>query len=98
MPEGAEAEVRERLNEVVDPELGIGIVDLGLVYRVAVAGGAVTVEMTLTARGCPLGDAITKGVRRKLLEVPGVTAVDVRLVWEPAWTPDLINPILLGGS
>lgn len=87
-----EADVRAALKQVIDPELGVNIVDLGLVYGIAIAGAAVTVTMTMTTPACPLGeylkDLVGAGVRR---EVPAVEAVDVSLVWQPPWSPDLIS-------
>src|SRR5262249_44521917 len=76
------------LGDVVDPELGMSIVALGLVYDVRIAGGAVDVTMTLTAPGCPLHDLMTDWVRGALARVPGVEQVRVELTFEPPWTPD----------
>ncbi|NLG08985.1 MAG: metal-sulfur cluster assembly factor [Deinococcales bacterium] len=79
--------VLEALHAVIDPELGLDVVSLGMVYAVTVAGGAVGVEMTLTTPGCPLHASIEADVRRVLGEVPGVDDVSVQLVWDPPWTP-----------
>ena len=72
---------------VVDPELGLSVVDLGLVYGIAVTGGAVRVTMTLTAPGCPLHALIGDWARRAVLAVPGVETVEVELTFDPPWTP-----------
>lgn len=93
-PAGLEArqdEVYQQLKRVIDPELGVSIIKLGLVYDLAIADGAVTVTMTLTTRGCPLGDAITHGVEAVLYELPWVDDVDVRIVWDPPWNPKMIR-------
>ncbi|MCK6563546.1 MAG: metal-sulfur cluster assembly factor [Dehalococcoidia bacterium] len=77
----------ETLREVIDPELGISIVDLGLVYDVSFDDGDVLVTMTLTSPGCPLGPVIRGEAYAKLKTVPGVKDVDVRIVWSPPWDP-----------
>lgn len=79
--------LREVLHAVIDPELGIDIVNLGMVYRICVERGHVQVEMTLTTPGCPLHGSIRADVERVLLQVPGVDTVTVDLVWDPPWTP-----------
>jgi metal-sulfur cluster biosynthetic enzyme len=80
-----------QLCRVIDPELGLSIIKLGLVYGLRVEDGAVTVTMTLTTRGCPLQAAITEGVRKVVAELPWVRSVDVQLVWEPAWHPGMMR-------
>jgi metal-sulfur cluster biosynthetic enzyme len=80
--------LREMLREVIDPEIGLNIVDLGLVYDVRLADGLAVVRMTLTTPGCPLGGYIDDAIRQCLWDAPGVDDVDVRIVWEPAWDPD----------
>ena len=87
-----EAEVLEALNAVQDPELGLGIVDLGLVYDVQLEGEAVRVTMTFTAEGCPMADALEDGVRRVLAALPGVTQVELQVTWTPPWRPEFIAP------
>lgn len=85
-------EVLEALNAVQDPELGLGIVDLGLVYDVEIEAEAVRVTMTFTVEGCPMGEAIEEGVRRVLLALPGVTHAEVTVTWSPPWRPEFIDP------
>lgn len=85
--------IREALRAVIDPEIGLDIVTLGMVYEVAInEEGKVFIEMTLTSRGCPLGPHIVQGVQSAVGELSGVSAVEVELVWDPAWSPDLIDP------
>lgn len=94
MPAGVEAlqdAVYQQLKRVIDPELGQSIIKLGLVYDIAVDAGAVTVTMTLTTRGCPLGEAITRGVETVVRELPWVRTVRTEIVWDPPWTPAMIR-------
>lgn len=87
--EPTEAGVTELLHEVIDPELGINIVDLGLLRGVAVApGGAVRIVTTLTTPACPLGPYITEQITDLLNQVTTITDVDVEVVWSPPWDPD----------
>jgi metal-sulfur cluster biosynthetic enzyme len=81
------------LGEVHDPETGLNIVDLGLVYGLEADPFTrqVYVKLTLTTRACPMGEAIQEGVRRRLSRVPGVPGVTVELVWDPPWTPERIS-------
>ena len=86
--------VREALREVDDPEAGMNIVDLGLVYGVDVTPGAVHVDLTMTTAACPMTDMIVDQVREVATAiVPVGTTVDVRLVWDPPWTPDKMTGI-----
>jgi metal-sulfur cluster biosynthetic enzyme len=82
----------DALREVKDPELGINVVDLGLVYDVEIEDGSARVTMTLTSPGCPAGGQILTGVQQKAGSVEGVDAATVNLVWKPFWTPDRIDP------
>ena len=81
------------LRAVLDPELGMSIVDLGLVYGVEVRDATVRVTMTLTTPGCPLQGAMTGWVREAVMLVPGVENVDVELTFDPPWTPERIQPL-----
>ncbi len=86
--------VREALRQVDDPEAGMNIVDLGLVYGIEVADGAVRVDLTMTTAACPMADMIVDQAREAIgAVVPPGTAVDVRLVWDPPWTPDKMTGI-----
>jgi radical SAM protein len=90
-PAVSERAVLQALGTVLDPELGMSIVDLGLVYDVRIENGAVEITMTLTAPGCPIHDVMPDWVRAAIMRVPGVEAVDVTLTFEPPWTPDRIR-------
>ena len=87
--EPSSAVLEDLLRDVIDPEIGINIVDLGLVYDVNLASdGMVAITMTLTTPGCPLGGYITDSINDTLDGVPGVADVDVRIIWDPPWDPD----------
>jgi metal-sulfur cluster biosynthetic enzyme len=91
-----EDSVREELKKVVDPELFVNIVDLGLVYLVdlqARQDGAtdVRIEMTMTSPMCPAGPQLIGGCKQVLQQLPGVGSVDVKVVMEPPWTPDRMS-------
>ncbi|WP_084591393.1 metal-sulfur cluster assembly factor [Ureibacillus sinduriensis] len=80
------------LENVIDPELGIDIVNLGLVYEVDLdEEGLATVTMTLTSMGCPLGPVIVDQVNTALGELPEVKKVDVNIVWQPTWSKDMMS-------
>jgi metal-sulfur cluster biosynthetic enzyme len=82
-------DVLEGLKNVYDPEIGINIVDLGLVYDADISdGGDVLVTMTLTSLGCPLGPVIMQEVNNALKDLPGIGGTDVKLVWTPPWSPE----------
>lgn len=83
--------VLETLRQLIDPEIGCNIVDLGLIYDVAITGGAVTVTMTLTTPGCPMHDSISYGVKNALLDLEGVQDVEVAVVWDPPWNPGMMS-------
>lgn len=93
MADDLEEEVTRRLRKLIDPELGLNVVDLGLIYGVELDGraGELRIDMTLTTRGCPLEGFMVEGARNALSDIPGIGRVDVRLVWDPPWTPDRIN-------
>ena len=82
-------EVLDALRSVIDPELGISVVDLGLVRGISVdaADGAVQIELTLTSPMCPLGPEIVAAVRAAAVALPAVSAAEVQLVWSPLWDP-----------
>jgi len=96
-PADLEPLVWEALKTCYDPEIPVNIVDLGLVYDMAIsdeAGGAkrIDVKMTLTAPGCGMGTTIAADARLKLLGLPGVADANVDVVWDPPWTPQMISP------
>ncbi len=84
-------QVYQALRNVYDPELGINIVDLGLVYDVEIADGAVHIEYTLTTMGCPIGPLIEQQMQQLLAGVEGVETVDAELVLRPAWSPEMMS-------
>ncbi|MGX7195098.1 metal-sulfur cluster assembly factor [Enterococcus olivae] len=90
-------EIKDRiltaLETVIDPELGIDIVNLGLIYEVGFDGetGESVIKMTLTTMGCPLADVITEEIHDALKDVPEVEKIEVKLVWYPAWTTDKMS-------
>ena len=84
--------VLHALRAVIDPEVGVDIVSLGLVYDVDIApGGVVRVNLTMTTPACPLGEDIIEQAYAALSEVPGCEAPDVQLVWDPPWTPERMS-------
>ncbi|PSR23596.1 MAG: aromatic ring hydroxylase [Sulfobacillus acidophilus] len=84
-------EVLNVLKEVEDPEIGVNVVDLGLVYTVAVDNGDVNVEMTLTAPGCPMHETIARAAEMAIETLPDVKDAHVKMVWSPPWTPDRLT-------
>jgi metal-sulfur cluster biosynthetic enzyme len=84
-------EVIDALRQVEDPELGMDIVDLGLLYDVEVLGPRVKVTHSLTSMGCPVGPMIQEDIHRVTSELDGVEDVDVELTWDPPWTPERMS-------
>lgn len=87
-----EEKVWEVLREVIDPEMGMNLVDLGLIYSVRIGGGRVEVVMTVTTPGCPMEQSLVFGVETVVLGLDGVTEVAVSVVREPAWSPSMMTP------
>lgn len=87
-----EENVREALKQVIDPELGVNVVDLGLVYGIAIVDGHAEITMTLTTLGCPLHDSLSDAVQTVVgFMIPTVETVSVNMVWDPPWSPDRIT-------
>jgi len=87
-----EQAVLNKLSEVIDPEIGLNIVDLGLVYDIKIdAGHFVHVKMTLTTRGCPMHDTMSAWAQKAVETMPGVTGVSVDVVWDPPWNPAMMS-------
>lgn len=88
-------DVRENLKTVYDPEIGIDVINLGLVYDVDLDDKDdktdVVVTMTLTSMGCPLGPILMQEMNRALADLPDVGEIGVNLVWSPPWTPDMMS-------
>jgi radical SAM protein len=87
----AEEPVVEALRAVLDPELGLSVVDLGLIYGIEVEGGVVSITMTLTTPGCPIHELMPEWVRAAVSALPGVERVEVRLTFDPPWSPDRMS-------
>jgi len=84
-------DVKEALRQVEDPELGMDIVDLGLLYEVEVEGPRVKVLYSLTSMGCPAGPLIQQDIERVVQDIPDVEAVDTELTFDPPWTPERMS-------
>jgi len=84
--------VTQALRSVVDPELGMSVVELGLVYAIEITNGDVGITMTLTAPGCPIHDLMLEWARQAVSQLPGVRRVNVTLTFDPPWSPDRIQP------
>ena len=88
-----EKEVWNELKKAIDMELGIDVVNLGLIYEVKVKeGGVVYIKMTLTTPACPLANVIVADVYHKVKAIPGVKDVEIELTFDPPWTPDRMSP------
>lgn len=83
--------VTDALRQVMDPEIGCNLVDLGLIYDIAITGAKVRVTMTLTTPGCPMHESLCGGVQAALLNLEGVDEAEVDLVWEPPWHPAMMT-------
>ena len=95
MPEVlTEDAIRDALRVVVDPELGLNIVDLGLVYEIEVSAARVVVRMTMTTPACPVADTLVESARAAVRDAaPGVPDVEIELVWDPPWDPGRMSEI-----
>jgi metal-sulfur cluster biosynthetic enzyme len=87
-----EVVVYDALKECYDPEIPVNVVDLGLIYDVKIIDDWVGVKMTLTTPGCGMSGMISQNVRNRLLLLEGVKEADVRIVWDPAWSPARMSP------
>lgn len=85
-------EVVERLRRVIDPEVGMNIVDLGLIYDLDIEDGTCLVRLTMTTPACPMSSYIRQEVGNVLRTVPGLRRGITELVWDPAWTPYMMDP------
>lgn len=84
-------EILEELKAVSDPEIGMDIVNLGLVYEVQITGDQVYIKMTMTAPTCPVTPWILAEAQKVVENMPGVEVADVELVWEPPWNPEMMS-------
>jgi metal-sulfur cluster biosynthetic enzyme len=88
-----EATLRDQLRSVIDPELGVNIVDLGLVYDAVVVDGVAQILMTMTTPACPIGPYLSENVRWTLLEIDTIFDVEVEITHDPPWSPDLMTDL-----
>jgi metal-sulfur cluster biosynthetic enzyme len=84
-------DVEEALTNVIDPELGLDFVELGLIYEIDVDGSSVHVTFTLTSPGCPIGPQVSEQIEEFVSELDGVESVDSSMVFTPPWTPELMS-------
>jgi metal-sulfur cluster biosynthetic enzyme len=85
-------QIADLLRRVDDPELGVNIVDLGLVYDLEFSGGTLAVELTMTTPACPLSDYIKKHIRHVTGQVKQIETVQIEIVWDPSWSPEMMAP------
>ena len=85
--------VLDCMHDVIDPELGYNIVDIGLIYGLEIADGKINITMTMTTPGCPAQEYITLGVQDRGQRIPGVSDVNIKLVWDPPWSPQKMTPV-----
>jgi metal-sulfur cluster biosynthetic enzyme len=88
-----EAAILDTLRQVIDPELGCNIVDLGLIYSVSITATSVAVTMTLTTPGCPMHESIRWGAQEALLNLDGIEQAEVEVVWDPPWHPSMMTEL-----
>jgi len=86
-----EIAVREALKKVIDPEIGENIVDLGLIYGIEATDAEVGIRMTMTSPACPMGEMLLDEVHAELVHAFPAAEIDIQMVWEPAWNPDMIS-------
>ncbi len=91
MNEFTEDVVKEALKDVIDPELGYNIVDLGLIYGITRQDALIDVVMTMTTPGCPAANYIQEGAHQRLLAIDGVEDATVNVVWSPPWEPSMMS-------
>lgn len=84
-------QVREALKKVIDPEIGLNIVDLGLIYDVQIENDVARVRMTLTVPGCPLSGMLTNQAEKVVRELDGIKDVKIELTWDPPWNPHMMS-------
>ena len=85
-----EAEIRHALRGVIDPEIGLSVIDVGLIYEIRIGNGTAVIRMTTTTRGCPATQYLLDAVRERALDT-GVPDVEVRLTYDPPWSPEMMQ-------
>ena len=88
---GVEAAVWRALATITDPEMPVSLVDMGMIYRVAVADGVAEIDLTFTSIGCPAMDMILEDVGEAVAVIPGIDRVEIEVVWSPPWTKDRLT-------
>lgn len=83
--------VMQKLSEVIDPEIGLNIVEMGLIYSVEINGDIVNVKMTLTAPGCPLQNTLVSIAKDAIQQLPGIKDSNIQIVWDPPWHPSMMS-------
>ena len=83
--------VINEIKKIYDPEIPVNIYELGLIYKIEIKNGNITIEMTLTTPNCPVADSLPKMVKNNIMKIDGVKAVDLKLVWDPPWTKDKMS-------
>jgi metal-sulfur cluster biosynthetic enzyme len=91
MSHPALARLWQALRDVEDPEIPVSVVDMGLIVSLRLEGSTALVQMTYTSMGCPAMDMIQDDIRRRLLQEPGVTSVEIEIVWDPVWTRERLS-------
>ncbi len=86
-----EDQIMESLHYIIDPEIGINIVDLGLIYNLDISSEKIIVTMTLTTPGCPMHSSMAEGVENAIRHLDDKVRIEVNLVWKPKWTPDMMT-------
>jgi FeS assembly SUF system protein len=90
-PINLEEQIIDALRTIYDPEIPVNIYELGLVYGIDITSKDVVVRMTLTSPGCPVAGSLPVEVELRVMEIEGVNSVQVELVWDPPWNPDMIS-------
>ncbi len=84
-------QIIEAIKKVHDPEIPVNVWDLGLIYNIDIQGSDVQIKMSLTSEGCPSARQIPDDVRTSIAKIPGVSNINVEIVWEPKWAPEMIS-------
>lgn len=84
-------QIMTALTQVIDPELQVDVVNLGLIYGIDIEGDKATIKMTLTIMGCPLSDYLEQHIQKAVLSVAGIKSCDIKLVWYPVWTTERLS-------
>ena len=83
--------VIEEIKKIYDPEIPVNIYELGLIYKIEIKEDKVVIEMTLTSPNCPVAESLPKNVKDNVLKIEGISDVDLKLVWNPPWTKDMMS-------